>query len=81
MFTTPTTPPEVHIRALRQEAQARQVLERAAGTSLKRWEAPLAYLLGAAVAGMATSLKTMCSWRLPPALLLPHSIWPLPALP
>ncbi|MBA4343346.1 MAG: hypothetical protein C0423_14515 [Methylibium sp.] len=29
------------------------MFERAAATSLKRWEAPLAYLLGAAVAGMA----------------------------
>lgn len=53
MFKTLTTPPELHAQALKQEAHTRQVFERAASTSLKRWEAPLAYLLGAAVAGMA----------------------------
>lgn len=53
MFKTPTTPPEVHLQALKQEAHTRQVFERAAATSLRSWEAPLAYLLGAAVAGMA----------------------------
>ncbi len=52
MFKTPTTPPEVHLRAMRQEAQTRQVFEQAAATSLKRWEAPLAYLLGIAIAGI-----------------------------
>lgn len=52
MFKTPTTPPEAHLRAMRQEAQTRQVFERAAATSLKRWEAPLAYLLGIAIAGI-----------------------------
>lgn len=53
MFTTPATPPQVHSSALQREAQTRQVFERAVATSLKRWEAPLAYLLGAAVAGIA----------------------------
>lgn len=52
MFKTPTTPPEVHVQALKQAAHTRQVFERAAATSLRSWEAPLAYLLGAALAGI-----------------------------
>lgn len=52
MFKTLTTPPELHAQALKQEAHTLQVFERAAATSLKRWEAPLAYLVGIANAGI-----------------------------
>jgi len=52
MFKTPTAPADFHVHALKRAAQTRQVFERAAATSLKHWEAPLAYLVGIAIAGI-----------------------------